>query len=144
MNLNAMKLELKHLAPYLPYETKFSCEKTEDEFVVGLLIGLDAMENVAVIFSDEFIGATSLGIAPCHLDKIKPILRPLSDLTKEIEHNGEKFVPSTIFPEHGPYDTAFKIQNRLPYSVVAILFEWHFDVFGLIDEGLAIDINTLE
>ena len=24
------------------------------------------------------------------------------------------------------------------------LFEWHFDVFGLIDAGLAIDINTLE
>lgn len=27
------------------------------------------------------------------LDRIKPYLRPLSDLTKEIEHNGEKFIP---------------------------------------------------
>jgi hypothetical protein len=24
------------------------------------------------------------------------------------------------------------------------LFEWHFDVFGLISKGLAIDINTLK
>ena len=23
------------------------------------------------------------------------------------------------------------------------LFEWHFDIFGLIEKGLAIDINTL-
>jgi hypothetical protein len=28
-----------------------------------------------------------------HLNDYKPILHPLSDLTKEIEHNGEKFVP---------------------------------------------------
>jgi hypothetical protein len=27
------------------------------------------------------------------IEKIKPILRPLSDLTKEIEVNGEKFIP---------------------------------------------------
>ena len=30
------------------------------------------------------------------------------------------------------------------YIEVVKLFEWHFDVFGLIPEGLAIDINTLE
>ena len=27
------------------------------------------------------------------IDKFKPILHPISDLTKEIEHNGEMFVP---------------------------------------------------
>ena len=26
----------------------------------------------------------------------------------------------------------------------AKLFEWHFDVFGLIEKGLAVDINTLQ
>ena len=29
------------------------------------------------------------------------------------------------------------------YSVISKLFEWHFDVFGLINKGLAIDISTL-
>ena len=30
---------------------------------------------------------------PLPIEQIKPIVRPLSDLTKEIEHKGEKFVP---------------------------------------------------
>jgi hypothetical protein len=30
------------------------------------------------------------------------------------------------------------------YEDIVKLFEWHFDVFGLIDAGLAIDINTLD
>ena len=29
------------------------------------------------------------------------------------------------------------------YWIAQKLFEWHFDVFGLIEAGLAIDINTL-
>ena len=29
------------------------------------------------------------------------------------------------------------------YETIEKLFEWHFDVFGLIEKGLAIDINTL-
>ena len=35
--------------------------------------------------------------------------------------------------------------NPLQYSyrVVELLFRHHFDVFGLIEKGLAIDINTL-
>ena len=37
-----------------------------------------------IIFTDRRIGNTK---------KSKPILRPLSDLTKEIKHDGEKFVP---------------------------------------------------
>ena len=31
----------------------------------------------------------------------------------------------------------------LPNGIVLQLFEWHFDVFGLIEKGIAIDINTL-
>ncbi len=34
------------------------------------------------------------------------------------------------------------LENR--YKVVKKLFEWHFDIFGLIPAGLAIDINTLK
>ena len=31
----------------------------------------------------------------------------------------------------------------MSYGLVSKLIEWHFDVFGLIEKGLAIDINTL-
>ena len=31
----------------------------------------------------------------------------------------------------------------LPYGVVEKLLEWHFDIFGLLEKGLAVDINTI-
>lgn len=33
--------------------------------------------------------------------------------------------------------------NQSDYMLIGHLLEWQFDVFGLIDEGLAIDVNTL-
>ena len=32
----------------------------------------------------------------------------------------------------------------LPYCIIEQLLEWQFDVHGLIEKGLAIDVNTLE
>ena len=88
------------------------------------------------------------------LYELFPILRPLSDLTKKIEIDGETFRP------FHKLDHDFELQNNTylclilhgariinlfdhPYEIMQKLFEWHFDVFGLIDKGLAIDINTL-
>ncbi len=71
--------------------------------------------------------------------EIIPILHKLSDLTKVIEHNGEKFVPRNKFYGN-PLD--YKIREN-SYDVVQKLIEWHFDVYNLIDKNLAIDINTL-
>ena len=38
--------------------------------------------------------------------------------------------------ESVPLEVAMKVMDKM--------LEWHFDVFNLIDKGLAIDINTLE
>lgn len=92
----------------------------------------------------------------------KIILRSLSDLTKEIEHNGEKFVPIDYINGEFRLEIPNKIelQNWVKnisihfvlaewvgiedlYKLFKLLFQWHFDVFGLIDRGLAIDINTI-
>jgi hypothetical protein len=72
-----MKLELKHLAPYLPY---------------GLKVSKDDWGKTFKMDSD---GTTlnCVGIDFVIFKQAKPILRPLSDLTKEIEHNGKKFIP---------------------------------------------------
>ena len=82
-------------------------------------------------------------------DYYKPILRQLSDLTKPIEHNGEKFVPI----EKIAYSYGYEIRisrNKLlqpimceQFNVVLQLVEWHFDIAGLIEKGEAIDVNTL-
>ena len=82
----------------------------------------------------------------------KPILRTLSDLTKEIEHNGEKFVPSKEIIKHRPNDLidvsyVFSMNyleiESLPFWAILKLIEWHFDIANLIPVGEAIDINTL-
>ena len=93
--------------------------------------------------------------------KNKPILRPLSDLTKLIEHNGEKFMPIEILKdvfmlewcdlfddsidailEFAKYNNFKKIEY-LPFCIVQNLVEWKFDIAGLIEKGEAIDVNTL-
>lgn len=133
MKENLEKLELKHLAPYLPYELKIRC----GEISHPILTCADINE-FEITIKEVFINSA-----------YKPILRPLSDLTKEIQVNGEKFVPIDKINEYDEtamsYSLSFYIDCtlRLPYYVIKYLFEWHFDVFGLIEKGLAIDINTL-
>ncbi len=148
-----MKLEIKHLAAYLPYRLSMIFEKS------GRLITMQSC------FYNGNIHITDANEGNCYdlsIWNFKPILRPLSDLTKEIEHNGERFLPIDELWEQtleeinsNTYDDYFFNQDlkttwickenilQLEYVVVDKLFEWHFDVFGLIDAGLAIDINTL-
>lgn len=85
----------------------------------------------------------------------KPILRPLSDLTKEIEHKGERFVPIKEIQKRNDFihilNGSFVIGaqsiyglDELPTWVTQLLISWHFDIADLISEGEAIDVNTLE
>lgn len=88
---------------------------------------------------------------------LKPILHPLSDLTKEIEHKGEKFVPiSNIhladldeYYGHCELDAMhFEIRTKpiemIPFCFVKKLIEWHFDLFNGIESGEAINVKELE
>lgn len=99
------------------------------------------------------------------LHEVLIISRPLSDLTREITHNGETFVPVECFEigdgendsqeyDHGNTKLISTLKamaehelhedaTYLPYGVVQKLLSWHFDLFGLCEAGLAIDINTL-
>jgi len=78
---------------------------------------------------------------------MKIILRPFSDITKEIEIHGEKFVPSEKIGIHlFDYDFIYiyrKETNGIPFWVVQKLLEWNIDLYGLIESDNAIDINTL-
>ncbi len=130
------KLELKHLAPYLPYKLYCFDTLTQKKRVI----------NTGQGSSNNWVGIKTV-IRYKHI--YKPILRPLSDLTKEIEVNGNNFIPnieSFIYLGGRFLDiTLEEDENRiskLPYDLMLKLFEWHFDVFGLIEKGLAIDINT--
>lgn len=128
------KLELKYLANYLPYN----------------IIGISPSGNKFYLSTSSNMlgkGIESRNIDTFLNDEFKLILRPLSDLTKEIEVNGERFVPINKFPSSWQRYTNNEIQvnniQALNYRTFQLLLEWHFDVFGLIEKGLAIDFNTL-
>jgi len=151
-----MKLELKHLAGYLPYGLKIHYELINDRKQLDWELTCDK-----VYF--------------CLDNQNKPILRPLSDLTKEIEVNGKKFVPyielAKKYTEMSGYNEDIRIYRNKCYCysksseiefrfngrdfvlngklvnaqhhLFLKLHEWHFDIYGLIENGLAIDINKL-
>jgi hypothetical protein len=180
-----MKLEIKHLAPYLPYKI---CGVCEGEHAIELVLGVYENEIITDIDGTTY-------------DNFKPILRPLSDLTKEIEHNGEKFVPiewlfnnlvdesdvvefdftkgiTPIFQVDDGWNHCISFKNDYgrdlcfsfdsnsnsfmlglgwenefgvewcnisnQYEMFQKLFEWNFDIFGLIENKLAININKIQ
>lgn len=120
-----MKLELKHLAPYMPY--KLYCQTLDKK--EGHLTKKELIEISQNKVKVELMKGFPLRVLK--FNEIKPILRPLSDLTKEEYIN--------LFYEN-PLD--YKV-DELPYKKFTKLLELHFDVFHLIPQGLAVDINTI-
>ncbi len=84
-----------------------------------------------------------------------PICYRLSDLDKEIEHNGERFVPvAKLFPIDTEFERSAGITSMdymqymlndgfksFHYELIQKLFEWHFWPFGdeYFEQGLVID-----
>lgn len=90
-------------------------------------------------------------------ENIKPILHPLTDLIKEIEYNGEVFIPIdklyhldmlrcdiSLFEFINLDTVADHIYSNKFLEFTLILAKWHFDIAKLIDKGEAIDVNTLD
>lgn len=129
-------LTIKHLAGYLPYGLKI---KTTHGWATMVTLNEwsvngDCEESYCYETEDT--------------TDFKPILRPLSDLTKAIEVNGEKFVPHIKLggrPNLKDYDIEYlsKHIDNMSFGLIQKLLEWHFDIYGLIENNLAIDINTL-
>lgn len=134
------KIELKHLAPYLPYDLSMIFEKSGD---VRKLKGLSYDCELIFYFHVIQRGQT--------IWNYKPLLRPLSDLTTEIEHNGENICVWEFLQEetgHSPHSIDGFIERgsllmNITHDVVEKLFEWHFDVFDLIPKGMAVNINNI-
>lgn len=164
------QLTIEHLAPYLPYMVQMYWEDFKGDKLPSYTLKPEDIRQVL-----EF--------------QNKPILRPLSDLTKEIEHNGEIFIPieliGKLFIEKGgfyegffgwdlptggddyqdyyltieqkeenlwmntwcgrPDENGYEIESHvLEYTAFFQLIKWHFDVFGLIEKGLAINLNEVK
>lgn len=136
-----MKIELKHLAVYLPYGLK------------GLAMDGDIYELIGI--TNEYIVCKNEKYSKVEgrIDQYKPFLRPLSDFNKiHDDLNGSMYAMTfniaqlevdedldiLIRDEHSDFISLIDC-----YDTFQVLLKYHFDVFNLIEQGLAIDINTL-
>jgi hypothetical protein len=133
-----MKLEPKHVISYLPYELECRDLVEETDFQLDVL-NIDGVLNDAI-----------------HFDTIRLYLRPLSMLTEFCEDLG--FVPldelnNCEFIKYYLFNngnTDFLLADiKEGYNVLEQssakekLLEWHFDIFNLIPNNLAIDKTTV-
>jgi hypothetical protein len=138
------QLELKDIAAYLPYGLKIDILNYKCDYV-GIQY---AKANGFYELTDGFYVTYHGGSTGKSVTDFKPILRPLSDLfsdklnpipINETKHlYGWDYLWYDVYKNKEPFNL-----NVLKWAVLSKLLEWHFDVFGLIDAGLAVDINTI-
>lgn len=153
-------IPLKEIVGFLPYELNV---KTNN-LIRKMVIETSDLVYVHQLTRDKQVSISNVINGIGH----KPIVRPLSNLTKEITHNGETFVPIlnlcqypsniellSMGYEKKKYYASFGykdeiIRHEIPsdlgsmdYFTVESLTAWHFDIYDWIKDGLAIDINTL-
>lgn len=183
-------LTLEHLSAYLPYELKMIFEGTGGRIIT--LMGINNQGKYGVTITG---GEGAMFLNTC---RFKPLLRPLSQLTQEIEHNGETFVPmvelykiargrykdsvvkywsvmstTSIQVEQEGFNNFFfslvnsdcdvRLKDGLNFQLHSTnlyydnpktimvqcwnllfqkLHEWHFDLYNLLDRGLAVAIES--
>lgn len=128
-----MELEAKHLAPYLPFKLKMIFQSKGGRII--------ELSNITI---SKFGIAISGGHGAMMLksSKFLPILVPLKELSaysNGIKHRGYRTDDNNLLNLISDIES-----GRGNYDIMQLCFEEHIDVFGLIQAGLAIDINTLE
>jgi hypothetical protein len=81
--------------------------------------------------------------------EVKPILRPLSDLqNQELDYYTQFELKTNEFDAEYLIEalvnkTFYAKDIHFSFKIYQVLFEMHFDVFSLIEKGLAININQI-
>ena len=160
------QLELKHIAPYLPFNLeakqlnfKRNYNGNETGIIEGYYYLYDNFNkrHLSITFNNNSTGQD--------VDSVKPLLRPMSDLFENIVHNEEIVCVAKViknldysiewwnesrtalhYPETGEFcitSSDYELDYKsLDYSIIETLFKYHFDVFGLIEKGLAEPIKN--
>lgn len=134
-----MKIELKHLTSYLPYNLKIT---KEDWGKIGELVP----------FIKKDLKGLQIEIDYALTTKSKPILRPMNevedyflelygklqhqDITDYLDEDFLSSMDNLDISEIGD-----KKIEYLPYGTIQVLLKHHFDIFDLIAKGLALNIN---
>lgn len=139
--MNNEKLAIEHLAPYLPYglECIINFPNKSEKGVlksVGLHPGTGGEDLLTVFIQIEKDNSRQIILKKDTKTPIfKPLLIPLSEAPiKLVEYYG--FAGVDDFSEY--------VHDRYVASLcMDELYDGHYDVFGLIEKGLAIDKTTI-
>jgi len=138
-----MKLELVHFSSYLPYNLKMTTPNGE-----RILKGIDTAPGNAIglLYWVDTKQAMSF-----HVD-CKPLLLPLLELKDELlDKLNDKFFMGTMAlnDEYSINHFMYELNNghlKMPFWKSVQVYEWllskHFDVFNLINSGLAVPLNS--
>lgn len=157
------KLELTDICMYLPYGLNFINQGGSD-----VDNSIYEMQGLSRYYGVEYCDDLGYGATCETIECCKPILRPMSDLTKPITHpavnGGEEFVPTLYWSNREELgDEVVSNLMRIEGACIndteeielwrstayvnnielQFLLKLHFDINDLIGQGLAIDINTL-
>lgn len=141
------ELELKHLAPYLPYGLKGKSNNGQSDSIDELK-GLYSCHDITLTSRLSCYNSVDYSV---DYENFKPVLRPMSDLTNDVLRKTMNLIDHSSHIDWTTNEREYLIKkrglngwlNEIPYIITLFLFENHFDVFDLIEKGLAIDINTL-
>ena len=138
-----MELEVKHLAPYLPYGLKLQYVVREKVEQTGIMKSINHNEDethptrvsISAMYNEE------------HIWMFKPMLRRkahLHTLQSEILirwGGGLSDRAKAQWLKEVTDDMLYSAFNSLRYDFVELMLENHIDVFGLIDAGLATELS---
>ena len=127
-----MKLELKHLSGYLPYNTVVFINDCR----------VDKVKPIHNLHINSGIGGISHVLTS---KRYQLVLRTLSEINIDtilIKHyfNKEK---AGIHKELELIKKGYYNPLQCSHNICNILMSEHFDIYGLIEAGLAIDINDI-
>jgi hypothetical protein len=155
-------LTLEHLSAYLPYGLM-----AVDEYGQARIIDYECQSYTKTIVGLNHVLKSQTVQVNC----FKPILYPLSSLTETIWYEGKEINPIEFIKDwyNEKYATEiddleyYALENEfalfgavhetlqseaeiiaMPYQAYQLLFKMKIDIFGLIEKGLAVDVNTLE
>jgi hypothetical protein len=134
-----MELKLNHLTPYLDSKLKVIYRDEVWELVV-----LDKFRWTVSLFNQYLLELV------CFME-IKPLLIPITNLSYEIRYKAYEYASKKGISAHyyDDYynDFLYKYSDKLMPCAPQAVFEYfvskHYDVFNLIPNGLAIDINSI-
>lgn len=131
-----MKIEIKHLSAYLPYNLR------------GILYMEDKPVDVFGITEQQVF---VIGRGWFAFEDFRPILKPISDLEndydviKQIEKETGYTIDHLLDIDVSIYTSdPIWIQSMRVFDALNILLKNRYDIFKLIESGLAIDIKTIK